>query len=71
MQIACRESEQTEEKYNGGNSNVCKGEYRGRPVAIKVVRICVTNNREKCLSVRTFDHLGNDLLLNLLLVEVL
>ena len=54
MRITCRESEQADEEYRGGHASVFKGEDRGRPVAIKVVRLYITSDLEKCLGVRPF-----------------
>jgi len=41
------------EEYGGGFATVFRGEYRGRPVAIKTVHLYLTSNLEKCFSVRT------------------
>jgi hypothetical protein len=49
MYIAFLESEQTDKEYHRGQANVFKGEDRGRPVIIKVVRICITSNLEKII----------------------
>jgi hypothetical protein len=40
--------------YNGGHANVVRGEYKGRPVAVKAVRLNLTSDFGKCLSVNTF-----------------
>ena len=43
MRITCRYDERT---VDGGRPNVFRGEDRGRPVAIKVVRLRPTNDLE-------------------------
>ena len=39
------------EEYNGGHATVFRGEHKGRPVAVKSVRIYLTSDFGKCLGV--------------------
>ena len=41
----------TNEEYDGGSTIVSRGEYRGRPVAIKTLRLYITGDFEACFSV--------------------
>ena len=41
------------EECNGGYATVFRGEHKGRPVAVKIVRVYLTNDFDKCLSVNT------------------
>ena len=39
------------EEYDGGSAIVSRGEYRGRPVAIKTLRLYIAGNFKACFSV--------------------
>lgn len=54
MHISCRYDENTAEERRGGHATVFRGEGRGRPVAIKVVRLYLTNDHETPLGVCPF-----------------
>ena len=54
MRIACCNNEQTIEERHGGYPSAFRGEDRGRPIAIKVVRLHPTNDLEACLAVCQF-----------------
>ena len=41
------------EEYDGGNASVFRGEHKGRPVAVKIMRLYLTDDFDKCLGVRT------------------
>ena len=53
MRVPCRYDEQTTDR---GRANVFRGEDRGRPIAVKVVRLRPTNNLEICPSVCPPNH---------------
>ena len=38
----------TDEEYEGGGGTVSRGQYQGRPVAIKVLHLYITSNLEEC-----------------------
>lgn len=40
-----------DEEYGGGCGTVSRGEYRGRPVAIKTLHLYLTSDFEECFSV--------------------
>ena len=54
MHVPCCYDEGTTEERHGGHATVFKGEGRGRQVAIKVVRLYLTNELETPLSVCPF-----------------
>ena len=67
MHIGYCYNEQTIEERRGGCASAIRGEDRGRPVSIKVVRIHPTNGLEMCLTVRPFQpHWGKVFLIKLL-----
>lgn len=41
------------EVYAGGYANIFRGEHKGRPVAIKIIRLYQTSDSAKCFSVST------------------
>lgn len=43
--------------YGGGSADVYQGNHRGRKVAIKVIRLCERNDRDRDQSVGTLPHL--------------
>lgn len=51
---SCYDEQTIEERHGGYVANVFKGEDRGRPVAVKVVRSYLTDDPDKCLSVGSF-----------------
>ena len=61
-------SHQTSKKWCEGHADSFRGEDRGRPVAIKVVRLHIASDLETCLDVRPFRP-GRDLPLIQLVVE--
>ena len=42
------------EEYGGGHATVFRGRHKGRPVAVKIVRLYLTSNFDKCFSVNMF-----------------
>jgi len=42
-----------DEEYGGGCGTVSRGEYRGRPVAIKTLHLYLTSDFEECFGVST------------------
>jgi len=54
MHATCWYNDQTAEDRHGGFANVFKGVDRGRPVAVKVVRLYLVSDLEMCLSVGPF-----------------
>ena len=42
-----------DEGYEGGNATVSRGKYRGRPVAVKTLRLYLTSDFEECFGVST------------------
>ena len=42
------------EEYDGGHATVFRGQHKGRPVAVKIVRLYLTSNFDKCFSVDIF-----------------
>ena len=71
MRIACCNNEQTIEERHGGYPSAFRGEGRGRPIAIKVVRLYPTNDLEACLAVCQFQLHRRNLSLIGSLAEVL
>ena len=49
--VNCLDGELIEE-YDGGQANVFRGKHKGRPVAIKIMRLYLTSDLDKCLSVK-------------------
>jgi hypothetical protein len=45
-------NEELIEEYDGGHANIFRGKHKGRPVAIKIVRLYLTCDFDKYLSVR-------------------
>lgn len=41
----------SDEEYGGGCGTISRGEYRGRPVAIKTLQLYLTSDFEECFSV--------------------
>ena len=41
------------EECNGGHATVFRSEHKGRPVAVKIIRVYLTSDFGKCLSVNT------------------
>ena len=41
------------EEYDGGQANIFRGKHKGRPVAVKIMRLYLTSDFHKCLSVKT------------------
>jgi len=56
MVIACHQDVSTIAEYGGRFAEVHRGEYNGRPVAIKVMKFYVTDDRDLLLSVCTLSH---------------
>jgi len=46
----CLDGELTE-VYDGGHANLFRGEHKGRAVAIKILRLYLTSDFDKCCSV--------------------
>ena len=40
------------EEYDGGQADIFRGKHKGRPVAIRIMRLYLTSDLDKCLSVR-------------------
>lgn len=57
MRIHYSDYDQATKERHGGYAHVFRSEDRGRPVAIKVVRLYLTNDTESCLSVCPFRSL--------------
>ena len=53
MHIADCASGTMDEEYSGGCGTVSRGEYRGRPVAIKTLHFYFTSDFEECFGVNT------------------
>ena len=51
MQITPDYNRFDDPQYQGGYADVWKGEYQGRKVAVKVLRICGSSNLDKVLRV--------------------
>lgn len=56
MHIAGCLNREDSEKYRGVNTSVFRGEYKGRPVAIKVLRLYLTSDVDKCLKASALAH---------------
>ena len=48
--VNCLNGELVEE-YDGGQASVFRGKHKGRPVAIKIIRLYLTSDFDRCLSV--------------------
>jgi hypothetical protein len=70
IKIPLRYDEADAPQYHGGYSEVWKGEYLGREIAIKVLKVYQTSNFKKItrVSYRLFDRVGE---LTVALLEVL
>lgn len=54
MHTACHYDEQTAGEHHGGRVNVFRGDDRGRPVAIRVMWLHLTDDLKTSLGVRLF-----------------
>ena len=44
------------EEYDWNSTTVLRGEYRGRAVAMKMLRLCLTSDLDKCMKVNATPH---------------
>jgi len=60
--IDCLNGELTEKDY-GGHADIFQAIHKGRQVAVKIVRLYLTSDFDKCLSVKMFPFTSRKLLL--------